>query len=152
MKTRYVVDVKLPDFELAGFLPYRISVAAQRISTALAAKYGEIRDISRAEWRVLVHLLDSGEASVGELGQMVNLEKSKVSRAASRLVAQGLITKVENETDRRLVRMSLTEDGRALMARLLPVAIAYQDRLETLLGPHLQSLNAALDILEAEES
>ncbi|AUH34579.1 MarR family winged helix-turn-helix transcriptional regulator [Paracoccus tegillarcae] len=145
------MSVQVPDFDLSGFLPYRISVAAQRISTGLASQYREIHDISRADWRVLVHLLDSGEAGVGELGQMVNLEKSKVSRAAARLAEQGLIVKIENESDRRLVRMSLTEKGHALMARLLPVALAYQERLETLLGDHLDAVNAALDILNTED-
>lgn len=145
------MTVDVTEFDLSSFLPYRISVAAQRISTGLAAQYREIHDLSRAEWRVLVHLLDSGEASVGELGEMVHLEKSKVSRAAKRLAEQGLIVKVENENDRRLLRMSLTDEGRAVMDRLLPVAKAYQARLETLLGDHMAALEAALDILTTEE-
>lgn len=139
------------EFELSGFLPYRITAAAQRISASLASKYRSVHDLSAAEWRVLVHLRDAGEVSVGKLAQMASLEKSKVSRAAARLAAQGLIVKPENASDRRLIRMSLTDEGHALMAQLLPIAIAYQKRLEALLDEHLTSFEAALDTLNKEE-
>lgn len=141
----------LPDFDLASFLPYRLSVAAQRTSAGLARHYRDRHDLSGPEWRVLVHLSDSGEVSVGDLGSRVNLEKSKVSRATTRLADDGLITKTVNAADRRLVSLKLTGKGRALMAELLPLAIAYQARLEAALAPHLAALDAALAILETEK-
>ena len=140
----------LPDFDLSAFLPYRLSVAAQRTSAGLAQIYRDRHGISGPEWRVLVHLSDSGEVSVGDLGARVNLEKSKVSRATTRLADDGLITKTVNAADRRLVSLKLTDKGRALMAELLPLAIAYQARLEAALAPHLGALMAALTTLEKE--
>lgn len=145
------MSIDLPDFDLSAFLPYRLSVAAQRTSAGLAQHYRDRHGISGPEWRVLVHLSVSGEVSVGDLGTRINLEKSKVSRATTRLADDGLITKTVNEADRRLVSLQLTERGRALMADLLPRAIAYQARLEALLAPHLAALDAALTILTTEE-
>lgn len=141
----------LPDFDLSAFLPYRLTVAAQRVSAGLAQHYRERYGIVVAEWRILVHLLDSGEVSVGDIGQIVNLEKSKVSRAAQRLADDGLITKTVNSADRRLVSMMLTDKGRALMGEILPHAIAYQKRLDSLLEDHLAGLDAALTTLMSEE-
>ena len=46
------------------------------------------------------------------------LEKSKVSRATTRLADDGLITKTVNAADRRLVSLKLTDKGRTLMAEL----------------------------------
>lgn len=141
----------LPDFDLSTFLPYRLTVAAQRTSAGLARHYRDRYGISVPEWRVLVHLLDSGEVSVGDLGQTVNLEKSKASRAATRLADEGLITKSVNDADRRLVSLQLTDKGRDLMAKLLPLAIAFQARLDALLAEHAAGLNAALQALMTEE-
>ena len=60
----------------------------------------------------------------------VGMEKSKVSRAAARLEDQGFIEKRVNETDRRLVQLTLTQKGRSLMAELLPLAAAFQADVE----------------------
>ena len=77
------------------------------------------------------------------------MEKSKVSRAASRLEAAGYVRKDVPPTDRRLVRLSLTPKGQALMRDLIPVAMAYQAELETLLGPAMDDLEAGLQRLLA---
>ncbi|SFE02381.1 MarR family winged helix-turn-helix transcriptional regulator [Roseivivax sediminis] len=141
----------LPDFHLARFLPYRLTVAGAHLSAGLARRYKAEFGISVAEWRILVHLADAGEVSIRDLEARVHLEKSKASRAASRLVAAGHVTKVPNADDRRLVRLSLSDGGRALMGELLPMAAAYQEKLEIVLGPHLHGLEAALDRLMAED-
>ena len=141
----------LPDFDLSRFLPYRLTVASDRLSAGLARRYRAEFGISNAEWRVLVHLADAGEVSIRELESRVHLEKSKASRAASRLVAAGHVLKVPNPEDRRLVRLSLSDRGRALMTDLLPMAAAYQERLETVIGPRLDDLEAALDAIMSED-
>lgn len=141
----------LPDFDLDRFLPYRLTIAAERLSAGLARRYRQDFGLSVAQWRVLVHLLHSGAVSVRDIGQHVNLEKSKASRAASRLEADGLIEKAVNARDRRLLDLTLTNEGRALMARLLPLAMAYQNRLESLIGDHLGALNSAIDTILEED-
>ncbi|SEL75522.1 DNA-binding transcriptional regulator, MarR family [Roseivivax marinus] len=141
----------LPDFDLSRFLPYRLTVAAERLSAALARRYRSEFGISVAEWRVLVHLADAGAVSIRDLEARVHLEKSKASRAASRLVEAGYVVKTANPDDRRLVRLSLSDSGRTLMTDLLPLARAYQERLEYLVAPHLDGLEAALDTFMAEE-
>lgn len=141
----------LPDFDLDTFLPYRLTIAAERLSAGLARRYKQDFGLSVAEWRVLVHLLHSGAVSVRDIGQHVNLEKSKASRAASRLEADGLIEKAINTSDRRLLDLTLTDKGRALMARLLPLVIDYQDKMERLIDDKLDALNEAIDIILREE-
>ena len=135
----------LPEFDLTRFLPYRLAVAAGKLSEGLARRYRSEFGISVPEWRVLVHLAHSGNVSVRDIEARVAMEKSKVSRAASRLEAAGYIAKEINESDRRLLQLSLTEKGRALMARLLPLAIAYQDEIAARLAETLQGFEAGLD-------
>lgn len=138
-------------FDLSAFLPYRMTVLAERLSAGLAKRYRDEFGISVAEWRVLVHVADAGAVSVRDIERRVHLEKSKASRAASRLEADGLLRKEINEKDRRLVALSLTEDGEALMSKLLKIATAYQSRLDDLLGSDATALDAAYSkLIEAD--
>jgi len=134
-------------FDLNTFLPYRLNSAASRISRAFSDRYREEFGISIPEWRVLVHLHQSGNVSVRDIEARVDMEKSKVSRAASRLEAAGYITKAVNGNDRRLLSLALTPEGEALVARLLPVAMSYQAEMLERLGPLAEGLEAGLAAL-----
>lgn len=137
----------LPEFDLARFTPYRLAVAAQTTSEELSRLYRDRFGISIPEWRVLVHLTQADDVSVRDIEARVAMEKSKVSRAATRLESAGLILKRAHETDRRLLRLSLTPQGRVMMAELLPLAEAYQRDIETHLGPAFKALEEGLEAL-----
>lgn len=135
------------DFDLTQFTPYRLAVVAQKLSEELARQYRRQFGISIPEWRVLVHLLQSDGVSVRDIELRVAMEKSKVSRAASRLETAGLIAKRVNEADRRLVQLALTPKGRALMDQLIPLATAFQTEIEARLGEAFMGFEAGLDNL-----
>jgi DNA-binding MarR family transcriptional regulator len=116
-------------FDLDGFLPYRLTVLAERIGAEFATVYGKRHGLSRAEWRVMAHLGNAGPVSVREIHARVAMDKSKVSRAASRLQLVGLVEKREDPVDRRLVALSLTEKGKEVMADLIPLARAFEREL-----------------------
>jgi len=137
----------LPEFDLYGFTPYRLAVAAKRTSEELARQYRARFGISIPEWRVLVHLAHSGKVSVRDIEARVAMEKYEVSRAAKRLREAGLIESRENPEDRRLVLLTLTPAGRAMMADLLPMARAHQKALEERLGTAFRQLEAGLEEL-----
>lgn len=139
------------DFELSRFLPYRMNVLSERLSQGLASQYRKEFGISVAEWRVLSHLSQSDQVSIRDIQQRVNLEKSKVSRAASRLENSGLVKKRVDANDRRLLQLSLTAKGRKLMEKIVPVALAYQSRLEKLLGDKFDDFEIAMARLMEEE-
>jgi DNA-binding MarR family transcriptional regulator len=148
-------EAKMPtntdDFALARFLPYRLTLASERISAGLAKRYREEFGISPAEWRVLTQLADASELSVRDLEQRIHLEKSKASRAATRLAAEGYVTKTENSEDRRLIKLSLSAKGQELMARLTPLAAEFQQQLETLLADEFEILDSALEKMIAKD-
>ncbi|MPQ95579.1 winged helix-turn-helix transcriptional regulator [Thioclava sp. JE_KL1] len=139
----------MPEFDLYSFTPYRLAVAAEKLSERLARQYRDRFGISIPEWRVLVHLAQSDDVSVRDIEARVAMEKSKVSRAASRLEASGLIAKTRHEGDKRLVKLRLTANGRAMMAELLVLANAFQAELEAELGDAATKLETGLDRLLA---
>lgn len=120
-------------FKLAEFLPYRIAVLSERISRRLSRIYEAEAGLSVAEWRVMVHLSRCHEVSLRQIHDCVNLEKSRVSRAVSRLEASGLVKKTGSPTDQRLLAISLTANGWSVLDRILPPAIAYEERLRAAL-------------------
>ncbi|HEU0222673.1 MAG TPA: MarR family winged helix-turn-helix transcriptional regulator [Paracoccaceae bacterium] len=127
--------MKSTDFDLDAFLPYQLAVLAARISRDFARLYSSQFGLSIPEWRVIAHLGQAGTVSVREIHERVDMDKPKVSRAAERLAAAGLITKGEHPEDGRLVALSLTEKGRALLARIVPLALAYEAEVLARLRP-----------------
>ena len=131
-------------FQLDEFLPYRLSVAAAQISRRFAARYAQEAGLTIPEWRVLAHLDHSGAVSVRDIHARVNLDKSMVSRAATRLEQAGLLRKDGHRTDRRLIVLELTDEGRDLMLRLGRIATQFQDELLAELGNDGPALRRAL--------
>lgn len=119
---------------LDDFLPYRLNVLAGRVSREFSTRYRERFGISIPEWRVVAHLSQAGAVSVREIHERLDMDKSKVSRAAARLEATGYVAKRVNAADRRLIELTLTAKGRAMMAELAGVAEAYQAELVRRLG------------------
>ncbi len=135
------------DFALDDFLPYRVAVLAGRLSREYSRIYQEKFGLSRAEWRVIAHLSQDASVSVREIHARVDMDKSKVSRAATRLQDIGIITKRVSRTDRRLVVLALTEKGHAMMAELAPIADAFHAELLRCLGPDADAFLKGLDTL-----
>jgi DNA-binding MarR family transcriptional regulator len=131
-------------FDLSAFLPYQLAVASARVSRAFAERYRAEFGLSIPEWRVLAHLAQSDSVSVREIQARVDMDKSKVSRAADRLERAGLIEKRAHEGDRRLLDMRLTRQGRALFDRITPIAAAFESDLAERLGSDEPALRAAL--------
>ncbi len=139
-------------FDLSAFLPYQLAVVSARVSKGFAEMYRAEFGLTIPEWRVLAHLAQSEQISVREIQARVDMDKSKVSRAAARLEAAGLIEKRENLVDRRLLDMRLTEKGRELFARIVPIAEAYQAQLLARIGAEGPVFRAALlRLLEAND-
>ena len=131
-------------FQLSAFLPYQLAVAAGRVSRAFSERYRAEFGLSIPEWRVLAHLAGGDAVSVREIHARVDMDKSKVSRAAARLEQAGLIEKRDHAGDRRLLDMRLTASGQELMARIVPIADAYQEELLARLGAEAGPFRTAL--------
>ncbi|MDN0085341.1 MarR family transcriptional regulator [Crenobacter sp. SG2305] len=84
--------------------------------------------------RLLLPLARHEPMSQTELGRLVMLEKSWVSRAIDRLVAQGWVNKAPSRHDGRVVELTLSAAGRKEAARI-----------EALLDEHATTVLERLD-------
>lgn len=133
--TTFWIRCGVSGFVLNDFLPYQLAVLSNRVSRDFSARYREKFGISVPEWRVVAHLSQSEKPlSVREIFERVDMDKSKVSRAASRLENLGYLTKATNREDRRLIELALTDKGRTMVEELAPMADAFEKEVMERLG------------------
>ncbi len=90
--------------------------------------------VSRREWRVLAHLAGREGLQPSELALRTGLDRARTSRALTALVQKRLVQRIPRPGNRREVMLQLTDDGRALYARLLPRVADVQSQLLSVLG------------------
>lgn len=114
---------------LDRFLPYRLSVASNLVSDRIAQAYRALFGLTIPEWRLVAVAAEAGPIAPATLGERTRMDKVTVSRAASALVARGLLARAPHGQDRRSHLLTLTDAGRALYARVAPEALALERRL-----------------------
>ncbi|NWH08289.1 MAG: winged helix-turn-helix transcriptional regulator [Alphaproteobacteria bacterium] len=137
--------------ELERFLPYRLSVLTNTISTAIARLYSRRFQLSIPEWRVMAALGRYPGLSANEIAERTAMDKVQVSRAVSRLMSQGRIARLRDGNDGRVRRLSLTAQGESVYAEIAPLALSIEARLLRALDPAMnRQLDAIIAILQAE--
>jgi MarR family transcriptional regulator, lower aerobic nicotinate degradation pathway regulator len=97
-------------------------------------------DLSIIQTRLLGVLRDR-KPTMNELAQLLALDKSSITGLVDRAERRGLVTRVPSPTDRRSVRVSLTDYGRSLMSQ---ASTRFQADISMLLAPLPRSDRDAL--------
>ena len=119
----------MPDharLDLDRFLPYRLSVLSNRVSSAIAREYSQRFDLGVTEWRVMAILGRTPELSANQVAQRAAMDKVAVSRAVARLLASGRIERDFDEDDRRRSVLRLSEAGYAIYDEVVPLALDFE--------------------------
>jgi DNA-binding MarR family transcriptional regulator len=78
----------------------------------------------------IMFMLASGRGlAAADLAREYGIDASAVTRLIDRLEKRGLITRVRSEEDRRVVRLALTDEGRALAAQIPAIFTMVLDKL-----------------------
>ena len=121
--------------QLAGFLPYQLSVASNAVSSLIAERYRTRFALKIPEWRVMAVLGDAGELTQRALTAATVMDKVAVNRAVKVLEGRGLIARVPHPGDGRSHLLALTAEGRAIHAEVMPLARATERDLLAELAP-----------------
>ncbi|MCR9179850.1 MAG: MarR family winged helix-turn-helix transcriptional regulator [Erythrobacteraceae bacterium] len=127
------------DGQLAGFLPYQLSVASNAVSGLIAERYRKRFGLKVPEWRIMAVLGDRGDRA-GPMTQRgltaaTLMDKVAVNRAARVLEERGLVARVPNPVDGRSHLLELTGEGRAIHGEVMPLALATERELLAGLAP-----------------
>ena len=130
--------------DLAGFLPYQLSVASNAVSALIAERYRKRFALKIPEWRVMAVLGDGAEGGGAMTQRALTaatvMDKVAVNRAVKVLEERGLVARVPNPGDGRSHLLQLTGEGRAIHAEVMPLARATEAELLTGLAPGEEAL------------
>ncbi len=138
-----------PDtIDLDRFLPYRLSVLTNVVSSTIAEAYQRRFGLSIPEWRVLAVLARHPGVSAAEVARLTRMDAVAVSRAVARLLAAGRLRRTIARDDRRRSVLAVTATGTAVYREVAPLALGYErELLATLDAAERAALDRALDAL-----
>ena len=125
----------LQALDLENFLPYQLSVLAQLVSDSLHDLYAEPFGLSVAQWRVMAALGRFAPLTASDVANRIVMDKVAVSRAVAGMMKRGLVERATDQTDRRRAQLRLSSRGQTMHAHIVPLALAYEDRLYGALSP-----------------
>lgn len=98
-----------------GYLVAGITAMLTRISKETLAPF----NITPVETAILMYCSRNLTNTTQRLVDAIHLDQASISRHTAKLVAKGLIRRTRPFDDRRVVRLEMTEEGWALMPRLI---------------------------------
>jgi DNA-binding MarR family transcriptional regulator len=115
--------------DLERYLPFRLSVLANRVTRAVARAYSRSFHLSAPEWRTMAVLGRYGAMTANSVVERTAMDKVRVSRAVARLLAHGRVTRRTDPEDRRRAILDLTPEGRVIYAKVVPLVLSVEREL-----------------------
>lgn len=110
-----------PVSRLTKHTGYWMRMVSNAVSQDFARKVAA-EGVTVAEWCFMRALYDEEEIAPSVLAEKMGMTKSAISKLAERLLAKGLVTRVENERDKRAHNLSLSAEGRSKVPGLATLA------------------------------
>jgi DNA-binding MarR family transcriptional regulator len=114
----------------------RFLAATMRTSQAEVFQLVEELELSMTQLKIL-HILDGSgkELTPSELAQFVGLSPAATGRAVDAMARSGLVSRRDDESDRRVKRLALTVAGSDAVARITAARLQGLTRIVEGLGP-----------------
>lgn len=134
--------------ELEAFLPYRLSVLSNTVSSRIARTYSERFGLTIPQWRILAVLGRHGGLTANDVAERTAMDKVMVSRAVAALLKSGRLVRRPHPDDGRAASLALSPKGRAIYDEIVPLALGIEARLlEFLSEADARALDRALSKL-----
>ena len=136
--------------EVDDFIILRARRFTSSVRRALTRDVLHAEDLPVLEWQLLFSIARFGSCHVGYVTRHTSIDPAHGSRAAAALEKKGLISRREDQENKRRKLMSLTPKGIATFERLWPqVRQVTADRTDRLSPKDFQELKRLLDLLNA---
>jgi len=122
------IDKHIEDFsidEALGYIVFRTANAMRKTFAYLFKKEGI--DVTPEELAILISLWKEDGLFQSEINDKTYKDKTTVTRILERIKKKGYIEKRIDEADRRNYKIHLTEKGKALKDKIVPVALKFRD-------------------------
>ena len=150
------MSTKLPEsrvLTLERYMPYRLSILSNRVSSIIAEAYKDRFGLSITEWRIMAVLGEYPGVSADEVSSKTQIEKSMISRAVQKLLDRQLVQRRVDAADRRRHHLKLTESGLEVYDQVVPMSYDYEKRLlDCLTEMELTQLDSLIEKLYRQTS
>jgi len=155
VQATHIADIAAPseDAQLAGDLYALIVFVHKHCNADLFEALGAL-ELTLSQVKLLHHLEDQPrELTLKEAAELIHVSLPAASRMVDDLVRRGFALRREDEEDRRMKRVCLTDGGRTVIRRLNAARLSGLEQFtKTLTTPERRSLAAALSrLLERED-
>lgn len=136
-------------YDLHRHLTYRLARLQSQLSAQATDILKQHTNISLSEWRVLTIINDPTITFQKDVLKAMGLDKGQVSRTIKRLSEKELVTLAFDEQDHRNRRITITEHGKALVQKMVPIMLARQAHLQSDFSESdLEALFGFIEVLE----
>lgn len=109
----------------------------QRAARALARRFDEALKpvgLNNGQFSMMMGLNRPEPPTMGQVAHVLAMDRTTLTAKLKPLERRGLVQITTDETDRRSRRISLTNEGRKLLARAVPIWQSEHDQLDGELG------------------
>jgi DNA-binding MarR family transcriptional regulator len=128
-----------------------VCLPVQRAARALARRYDEaLRPVglTNGQFSLMMSLNRPEPPRIGEVADLLAMDRTTLTANLKPLERRRLVTVSVDQSDRRSRRLSLTDDGRALLVQAMPIWDRTQAEIEALVtGSDPDTLRADLRAL-----
>ncbi|MBB3139249.1 MarR family winged helix-turn-helix transcriptional regulator [Halomonas organivorans] len=119
----------------ANTLPGNLLRRCHQISVAIFLRKCEVFQLTQLQYVMLSALEELGPLDQVTLGRQTALDRNTVAGVVRKLENRGLVSRRRNPEDRRAMRVTITEAGRELRARVAPLVEEVQEEILAPLPP-----------------
>lgn len=108
--------------------------AALSVADPIRLRIWDERGLTLAQLRLMYTILAEGEQPAGDLAGKLGVRPPTVTGLTDRLIKQELIERADDPSDRRVVIVRLTDEGREVIGQIEAESRAYFERIFDRLG------------------
>lgn len=129
-------------------LPYLLDTSIAKWNLRLGQRLQPI-GLTFEQWRVLLVTAQRGPMNIRELSNATLVPHSTIGRWLTQMEKEGLVKRRALPRDQRAVEISITQKGRNLFLRALPVArLEYESAIQAFTPDELDTLVSLLERLK----
>lgn len=122
----------------------------QRAARAIARRFDEALrpvDLRNGQFSLLISLNRPEPPTLGSVAQLLAMDRTTLTANLKPLERRGLLTVTPDAEDRRARRLTLTDDGLALLEQAIPIWISTHEAIETAMEINTNRLRGDLAAL-----
>jgi len=123
----------------------RAYVRALNVADPIRLQFWDTRGLTMPQLRVMFLVHEENGLTAGELAATMRVRPATMTGLMDRLIRHGLITRQADLSDRRVVRVSLTEEGHSVVRAIETASRAYLETIFERMGA--ESVERLIDSL-----